>query len=105
MDLSWLPSDIVKKLNPSLEFFVGFCARWNKKQEKQELVTLGRAVLEPTLPQACCVGRSQSEDGWSNAASMSDWRCWRMLGEEGSPAKMGFFIVQQKLDTWKDGIF
>lgn len=48
--------------------FHGFCATWTKKQ-KQELVTLRRAVLELALPWARCVGRSQSEGRWSSIAS------------------------------------
>lgn len=30
---------------------------------------------------------------------------WRMLGEEDNTAKMVLFILQPKLDAWKNGIF
>lgn len=102
--MSRLLSDIVKKLDLSLGF-LWFLCQMEQEAEKQELATSGRAVPEPALPRARCVGRSRSEGGWNSVASTGVQRGWRMLGEEGSPAKMVLFILQQKSDTWKDGIF
>lgn len=59
----------------------------------------GRVVSEPALPWARCVGRSRSKGGWSDVASTGVLRGWRMLGEEGNPAKMVLFLLQQKLDA------
>lgn len=103
MDLSWLPSDVVRKLQPSLRFFVGFVPD-GARSRINELEASGRAALEQPYPGR--VSASRATGGWSGVARTSVPKGWRVLGEEDSPAKMVlFFILQQKLDILKDGIF
>lgn len=96
--MSQLPSDVGKTLDRSWGFSRFLC---QMKQEKEELEASARAVLELALPWARGMGRSWAGGGWSSIGVLRDWR---MLGE-GNPAKMVLFILQQKSDAWKNGIF
>lgn len=94
-----------EKAGSQLGFFVVFVPDGTRSRKKQELAASKGAVPEPAVFWALCTGRSRSEGGWSSVASPGVPRGWRMLGEEGSPAKTLLFISQRKLDTQKDGIF